>query len=412
LSYLSPKVVHKKEEKAVVKTEYGGWEKIEMRPLGAGGQSEVFLVRSPERVGQLRNCLVEMDKTMGAVSSPVRTDQRKAQLGDLAKAFRDYSRPEEDSEFGALKVFKNRGDDSPLDPKSQEVKRLKNEIDVLRKNYPGLPKLLASSESEFWIVTEYFRTGSLEKQIGKYENNPLLALTAFRSLVKAVTSLHDEGLVHRDIKPANVFIRNDQELILGDLGIVFVPNAPERPTETNEKVGPSDYMAPWLHSSGARVADVKPSADVYMLGKLLWCMVSGRLKLFREDYREAEFNLERLESPHMERINLILDECVVAKEQMCLRSATELLTLVDATIRDVSGANLILPNGDLRLGCVICGKGTYKLQTSDDGSYIQLSLSDGMVRGGETRVRAFVCNVCTHHAFFAVGYPKDRKTKG
>jgi hypothetical protein len=57
-------------------------------------------------------------------------------------------------------------------------------------------------------------------------------------------------------------------------------------------------------------------------------------------------------------------------------------------------------------------QGTYKLQTPDDGSYIQLSLSDGMVRGGETRVRAFVCNVCTHHAFFAPGYPKDGKTKG
>ena len=181
----------------MAKTEYGGWEKIETKPLGAGGQSEVFLVRSPERVGQLRNCLVEMDKTMKAASSPVRTDQYHAQLGTLAKAFRDYARPEENSELGALKVFKNRGDDSPLDPKSQEVKRLKNEIDVLKQKYPGLPKLLASSESEFWIVTEYFRTGSLEKQIGKYKNNPLLALTAFRSLVKTVTLLHDEGLVHR-----------------------------------------------------------------------------------------------------------------------------------------------------------------------------------------------------------------------
>ena len=218
--------------------------------------------------------------------------------------------------------------------------------------------------------------------------------------------------VNRDIKPANVFIRNDDELVLGDLGIVFVPNAAPRVTETNEKVGPSDYMAPWLLSSGSRVADVKPSADVYMLGKLLWCMVSGRLKLFREDYRQAEFNLERLESPHMERINLILDECVVAKEQMCLPSATELLTLVDKTIRDTEeGGNRILPNGDLRLECVICGNGTYKLQTPDDGSYIQLSLSDGRVRGGETRVRAFVCNVCTHHVFFAMGYPEEGKKR-
>ena len=44
-----------------------------------------------------------------------------------------------------------------------------------------------------------------------------LALRAFLSLVNTVTKLHDENIVHRDIKPANVFVRELDDLVLGDL---------------------------------------------------------------------------------------------------------------------------------------------------------------------------------------------------
>jgi hypothetical protein len=37
---------------------------------------------------------------------------------------------------------------------------------------------------------------------------------------------------------------------------------------------------------GERLEHVQPNFDVYMLGKLLWCMVSGRLKLPREYHKK------------------------------------------------------------------------------------------------------------------------------
>ena len=106
------------------------------------------------------------------------------------------------------------------------------------------------------------------------------------SLVNTVTQLHDENIVHRDIKPANVFVRELDDLVLGDFGIVFVPDQPVRLTRTNESVGPHEYMPPWAETGG-RLNKVESNFNVYMLGKLLWCIVTGRLVLRREWFRRA-----------------------------------------------------------------------------------------------------------------------------
>jgi hypothetical protein len=57
-------------------------------------------------------------------------------------------------------------------------------------------------------------------------------------------------------------------LSFATFGIVFMPDVEYRPTEFGERVGPQDYMAPWL-DIGEMVDEVNPSSDVYMLGKLL-----------------------------------------------------------------------------------------------------------------------------------------------
>ncbi len=165
------------------------------------------------------------------------------------------------------------------------------------------------------IVTEYFPEGTLEQHSSRFRGNAPAALKAFRSLVQTVAALHKEGYVHRDIKPPNVFVRNDDELVLGDFGIVYVPSAAKRVTLTGERVGPRDYMPQWANL-GVRPENVEPCFDVYMLGKLLWSMVDGRIFLPREYHNRPEhpeFDLTKTFSgdPHMFLINRILDKCVV-----------------------------------------------------------------------------------------------------
>jgi serine/threonine protein kinase len=370
---------------------YGGWEII--NPLGNNtGQGDVFLVRSPQRVAGLADSAKAIQRYSGGISLD------KAQ--SFAAAIWQSARADSVSELGALKVFKMRGDGANAE---QEVlDRLKGEILVLKQNRAGLLRLLATSEEDKWIITDYQPNGTLEDHPVMFQGKAVLALKAFRPLVQAVASLHSEEIVHRDIKPANVFVGNETGLILGDFGIVYLPGQPERVTRTHERVGPYDYMPLWA-DLGERLEKVEPNFDVYMLGKLLWCMVAGKLKLPREYHRNPAFDLTQMfpDDPHMHIINRILDKCVVEQAKDCLPNASELLLVVDSLLRVIDRDGQLLDE-KISKPCRVCGMGHYHAKilghnTSVVGLRFWLGGSDVTTMP----VRVFACDNCKHIEFFS-----------
>ncbi len=287
----------------------GNWEIIG-KPLGAGGQSTVYLARGPKRLNE-REQDIETIHSFSPWGSTMQ-ETRMQKTGEFANAVVDYGRVEFPTELGALKEFKLRNDEQ------QAITRLKQEVDVLREDRPGLPRLLDFNINERWMVTEYFPNGTVEDNHSKYEGDARGALAAFLSLVRTAAVMHEQGIVHRDIKPANVFVRRDDELVLGDFGIVFLPSQAARLTRTNETVGPHDYMPPWAEVGG-RLVDVTPKVDIYMLGKLLWCMVSGRLRLPREWFDRPDHDLTKTfpDDPAMHMVNVILKRCLVENAGDC-----------------------------------------------------------------------------------------------
>src|SRR5947209_7459924 len=212
--------------------QYGSWEQIER--LGEGGQSEVFLVRSQARQAERQKCLEDMMEALALSrpsSSVITRLPPEQSVNQLATSLATYTRPDLTSELGALKVFKipPRQPDKMLPPPDSEeyeaVKRLENEINALQHGWPGLAKLFDFNVDERWMVTEYFPDRTLEHQPTKYRGRALAAVKVFTSLVETIEHIHKDGYVHRDIKPANVFIRKDDELVLGDFGIVYKPDA-------------------------------------------------------------------------------------------------------------------------------------------------------------------------------------------
>ncbi len=151
------------------------WERVNKDPLGEGGQSKVYLVRTPERTKQRRRSL-EVIKSQLPISVGTEESISSRNL-EYVEAIRDYTRPELPEELGAMKEFKIRDDEE------QSLSRLKQEIEVLQQNLPGLPKLLGFDMKERWMVTEFFRNGTLEDHLLEYRGNAALALKAFRSVV-------------------------------------------------------------------------------------------------------------------------------------------------------------------------------------------------------------------------------------
>lgn len=371
------------------------WEEIEH--LGGGGQSDVYLVRNPERCS-------DRAKYLDQIRTALDGDKR----AELATAIWSYARPDLPSEVGALKAYKIRPEGFPRvlsTEESEAIERLRTEIAVLRQNRPGLPKLLDFNESERWIVTEFFPERTLEHSPSRYKGNAALALKAFRSLVQTVAGLHKDDNVHRDVKPANVFVRSSGELVLGDFGIVFVPNAADRVTLTGERVGPRDYLPPWANL-GVRLEKVEPSIDVYMLGKLLWSMVDGRPVLPREFHTDSDYGFDLTKTypndPNMYLVNQILSKCVVGKASECLSSAQDLLIIVDTLLRMIECGGQLLKEGVPR-PCHICGNGYYRphvLPQGTNAGILRIWISGGASDIESLSVQIFVCDYCRHVELF------------
>jgi serine/threonine protein kinase len=371
-------------------TMVGEWEQLD--PLGEGGQGKVYRARRPKRVREREDAVKAIieNSPFGIYT----VEERRAKVDRFASAVWNYAHPDDSSELGALKIFKFDPDKAKA---SKALARFKNEITILRQDRPGLIRLLDCSENGGWMVTEFMRGGTIEQHPDTFKGDARRALKAFQSLVKTVVSLHQEGTVHRDIKPANIFIGDDGNLVLGDFGIVFLLGQAERPTVTDERVGSRDYMPPWA-DLGERLEDVSPDFDVYMLGKLLWCTVSGRLKLHREDFKRERFDLtvKFPNNPDMHAVNALLEKCIVSEQKDCLPSAHELLPLVEETVARLERGGQLLKDGIPR-PCRICGEGFYR-------PHEQRGLTLRIWRGGSDTfsmpIRPFICQSCHHIEFF------------
>jgi predicted Zn-ribbon and HTH transcriptional regulator len=166
-------------------------------------------------------------------------------------------------------------------------------------------------------------------------------------------------------------------------------------------------MPPWAEVDG-RLDDVQPNFDVYMLGKLLWCMVSGRLRLNREWFRNPENNVTAMfaknDDPHLFIINEILEKCVVEDSKDCFRSASDLLIMVNHFVHSINRGGQLLREGVPRL-CRVCGYGHYHPEQVRPSSTVaavrfwpvgSFGPSDAVIYN----VRPFCCDRCGHIQFF------------
>lgn len=162
---------------------------------------------------------------------------------------------------------------------------------------------------------------------------------------------------------------------------------------------PAIICRPW-GDIGERLENVHPNFDVYMLGKLLWCMVTGRLRLPREWHRRREYDVTEIfnTDPQMHSINEILDKCITDDPEKCLASARDLLAAVDHHLSIMSRGGQSLAEGVPR-PCHVCGRGYYhagELRRGVTGRpVVGLSMA-----GYPISFEIFLCDVCGHTELF------------
>ena len=70
-----------------------------------------------------------------------------------------------------------------------------------------------------YIVFELMRGGDLSMYHKQRTFNESVCKTFFMQILEAVSYMHSQGVCHRDIKPANVFLDENFNVKLGDLGV-------------------------------------------------------------------------------------------------------------------------------------------------------------------------------------------------
>jgi serine/threonine protein kinase len=135
-----------------------------------------------------------------------------------------------------------------------------------------------------FIVSEYLEGkefASYLEAAGQMPTGP--AVRIVRQICKALMAAHANGVVHRDMKPENVFLTGDLEQPIAkviDFGISKVGDAPGTAlTKTGMIMGTPSYMAP----EQARGERVDHRADIYAVGAILYCALTGQRPFDRDD---------------------------------------------------------------------------------------------------------------------------------
>jgi WD40 repeat protein len=92
----------------------------------------------------------------------------------------------------------------------------------------------------------------------------------------AIALAHDRGVIHRDLKPENVMLGDYGEVLVMDWGIAVSQEMLADPAIRNSSglAGTPAYMAPEMAVDGP-LHRIGPAADVYLLGALLYEIVTG-----------------------------------------------------------------------------------------------------------------------------------------
>lgn len=157
------------------------------------------------------------------------------------------------------------------------VQRFQKEAEAAAKlEHPGIVPIYEVGEYE---GQHYFSMGfvdgmSLAARIASGPLPPREAVEIVRAVAGAVQYAHDQGVIHRDLKPGNILLDRQGKPRITDFGLAKLMESASDLTGTGQILGTPGYMPP--EQAAAKVSSVGRLSDVYSLGAVLYCLLTGR----------------------------------------------------------------------------------------------------------------------------------------
>lgn len=140
--------------------------------------------------------------------------------------------------------------------------------------HPNIATVIAAGEHDEggWLAMQLAPGVSLERYVRPAWLLPeALVYAAGAAISRALAYAHGMGIVHRDVKPSNVIVHwPSNSIMLTDFGLAR--SSDSETTRTGVVLGSPEYLAP-EQLAGALP---EPRTDLYALGVLLFEMLTGR----------------------------------------------------------------------------------------------------------------------------------------
>lgn len=226
-------------------------------------------------------------ETVPYVSQPARPDRSALSIED-SSTFGDYELVEEVARGGMGIVFKARqislnrvvalkmirGGELAGEP---DVKRFQAEAEAAAQlDHPNIVPIYQVGEQNgrHFFSMGFVEGKSLQEKLNDGPRPGKDAAALVKTIAEAVQYAHEKGIVHRDLKPANILLDAENQARITDFGLAKRLQVDNSLTVTGQVMGTPSFMAP--EQASEKPSEVGPRTDVYALGALLYCALTGR----------------------------------------------------------------------------------------------------------------------------------------
>jgi serine/threonine-protein kinase len=180
-------------------------------------------------------------------------------------------------------------------------------------------------------IGQFHADESLKEDPGRCSLELRKLLRRFIDVCNAIDYAHSRGVLHRDIKPGNIIVGKHGETLVVDWGLAkatgraepgsgertLLPRSASRSADTlpGSALGTPAYMCP--EQARGDLEHLGPRSDAYSLGATLYCLLTGKPPVEREDLGQVLRAVQNGEFTPPRRLDPTIDP---ALEAVCLKA--------------------------------------------------------------------------------------------
>jgi WD40 repeat protein/tetratricopeptide (TPR) repeat protein/tRNA A-37 threonylcarbamoyl transferase component Bud32 len=159
----------------------------------------------------------------------------------------------------------------------EDVQRFYSEAEAAAKlDHPGIVPIYEVDEFDgrHFFSMAFIDGQSLAQRTNQGPLPPREAAQLMKQVADAVHYAHLHGVIHRDLKPRNILLTTGGQPKVTDFGLAKRVGDGSDLTVSGQAIGTPGYMPP--EQAAGKLTEIGPRSDVYSLGGVLYCLLTGR----------------------------------------------------------------------------------------------------------------------------------------